>query len=210
MANDKLIVEEIYDVNESFDYDLIKEEVDGKKRYLIRGAFSKAGVVNKNKRFYPISVMTESINQSQDAIKSSKMVGELEHPNSPKINLERIALKINEMSLAKDGTVFGEMEVIDTPCGKTLKTLIDSGIGLGVSTRGTGSVKKIKRQVSEGIFEEVLEVQPNFKLRAIDVVFDPSAGEFGSPTFMAEGLDWDNGVSKDKKTFGDVWNHLFG
>lgn len=209
MADDKLLIEEICDINENFDYKLIKEEVDGKKKYFIRGAFSKAGVVNKNKRYYPMSVMTESINESQTAIKASKMVGELEHPNSPKINLDRIAIKINEMSLAKDGTVFGEMEVIDTPCGKTLQTLIDSGIGLGVSTRGTGSVKKTRHEVREGIFEDVLEVQPNFKLRAIDIVFDPSAGEFGSPQFMAEGLDWDNEGSGSKTTFGDVWTDLF-
>lgn len=209
MADDKLLIEEICDINENFDYKLIKEEVDGKKKYFIRGPFSKAGVINKNHRYYPMSVMAESINESQTAIKASKMVGELEHPNSPKINLDRIAIKINEMSLAKDGTVFGEMEVIDTPCGKTLQTLIDSGIGLGVSTRGTGSVKKTRHEVREGIFEDVLEVQPNFKLRAIDIVFDPSAGEFGSPQFMAEGLDWDNEGSGSKTTFGDVWNDLF-
>lgn len=209
MADEKLLVEEICDTNENFDYKLIKEEVDGKKKYFIRGPFSKAGVINKNHRYYPMSVMAESINQSQETIKSSKMVGELEHPNSAKINLDRIAIKINEMSLSKDGTVFGEMEVLDTPCGKTLQTLIDSGIGLGVSTRGTGAVKKTRREVREGIFEEVFEVQSNFKLRAIDIVFDPSAGEFGSPQFMAEGLDWDNEGSESKQTFGAVWNHLF-
>lgn len=128
--------------------------------------------------------------------------------NSPKINIERISHKITNLQMMEDGTVVGEMEILtEMPCGKILKTLIDSGVGLAVSTRGTGSVKRSKIS-HDGITEDVLEVQPGFKLRAIDVVFDPSAGEFGSPKFIAEGAEFDTKPSK-KVVFGDVWKQLF-
>jgi hypothetical protein len=129
--------------------------------------------------------------------------------NSVKINLDRIAVKINQLSVANDGTMIGEMEILDTPCGKTLQTLVDSGIGLGVSTRGIGTVKKVRRQVQEGVFEEIAEVQPDYRLRAIDIVFDPSAGEYGNPNFVTEGLAFDNGVEKETKKLSEVWTFLF-
>lgn len=208
MADDKLLTEQLFETDDAFKYEIIKEDVNGKKKYLIRGSFSKAGVVNKNKRLYPRNVMAESLKECTEMMSQNRMVGELEHPASPKINLERISHKINKLELAEDGTLLGEMEVLDTPTGKILQTLIDSNVGLGVSTRGTGSVKKIKYQVKEGVFEDVLEVQPDFKLRAIDIVFDPSAGEFGTPQFVAEGLELFNEPS-NKITFGEVWGRLF-
>jgi len=208
MADDKLLTEQLFETDDAFRYEIIKEDVNGKKKYLIRGSFSKADVVNKNKRLYPRNVMAESLKECTEMMSQNRMVGELEHPASPKINLERISHKINKLELAEDGTLLGEMEVLDTPTGKILQTLIDSNVGLGVSTRGTGSVKKIKYQVKEGVFEDVLEVQPDFKLRAIDIVFDPSAGEFGTPQFVAEGLDLFNEPS-NKITFGEVWGRLF-
>lgn len=208
MADNKILTEELYDYYDDFKYQAITEEVGGKKKYFIRGPFSKGGVVNKNKRIYPVSVLKEQVDSCQDAIKSNRMVGELEHPSSPKINLERVALKVNELKMADDGTMLGEMEVLDTPLGKTLQTLIDSGVGLGVSTRGTGTVKKVKYKNEKGFFEDVNEVQPDFKLRAIDVVFDPSAGEAGTPQFVAEGLEIQPDNSS-KITFGDVWKQLF-
>lgn len=209
MADNKLLTEQFFENDDAFKYEIIKEEVGGKKKYLIRGSFSKAGVVNKNKRIYPKNVMEGSLTECMVMIGQNRMVGELEHPASPKINLERISHKINKLELANDGTLLGEMEVLDTPTGKILQTLIDSNVGLGVSTRGTGSVKKIKYQVKEGVFEDVLEVQPDFKLRAIDIVFDPSAGEYGTPQFVAEGLELFNNDTSNKITFGDVWGRLF-
>ena len=206
---EKLILEEINDSLDNFEYDVLKEEASGKKKYFIRGAFSKADVINKNKRVYPLKTLKESVDSCQPTIKEKKMVGELEHPQSVKINLDRIAVKINQLSVANDGTMIGEMEILDTPCGKTLQTLVDSGIGLGVSTRGVGTVKKIRRQVQEGVFEDVSEVQPDYRLRAIDIVFDPSAGEYGNPNFVTEGLAFDNGVEKETKKLSEVWTFLF-
>ena len=206
---EKLILEEINDSLDSFEYDVLKEEASGKKKYFIRGAFSKADVINKNKRVYPLKTLKESVDSCQPTIKEKKMVGELEHPQSVKINLDRIAVKINQLSVANDGTMIGEMEILDTPCGKTLQTLVDSGIGLGVSTRGVGTVKKVRRQVQEGVFEDVSEVQPDYRLRAIDIVFDPSAGEYGNPNFVTEGLAFDNGVEKETKKLSEVWTFLF-
>lgn len=206
---EKLILEEINDSLDNFEYDVLKEEASGKKKYFIRGAFSKADVINKNKRVYPLKTLKESVDSCQPTIKEKKMVGELEHPQSVKINLDRIAVKINQLSVANDGTMIGEMEILDTPCGKTLQTLVDSGIGLGVSTRGVGTVKKVRRQVQEGVFEDVSEVQPDYRLRAIDIVFDPSAGEYGNPNFVTEGLAFDNGVEKETKKLSEVWTFLF-
>lgn len=208
MANNKILTEELYDYYDDFKYQTVTEEVAGKKKYFIRGPFSKGGVVNKNKRVYPVSVLKEQVDSCQEAIKANRMVGELEHPSSPKINLERVALKVNELRMADDGTMLGEMEVLDTPLGKTLQTLIDSGVGLGVSTRGTGTTKKVKYRNENGMFEDVVEVQPDFKLRAIDVVFDPSAGEAGTPQFVAEGLEIQPQDGKTT-TFGAVWKQLF-
>ena len=80
MANNKILTEELYDYYDDFKYQTVTEEVAGKKKYFIRGPFSKGGVVNKNKRLYPVSVLKEQVEQCQEAIRSNRMVGELEHP----------------------------------------------------------------------------------------------------------------------------------
>lgn len=136
----------------------------------------------------------------------NRFVAQLEHPSSAKIDIEEIAAKITSLDMMEDGTVVGEMKILDTPKGKVVKTLIDEGVKLGVSTRGTGSVKKSRIMVSEGIEEDVLEVQPDFRMRAIDIVFDPSAGEFGSPDFISEGVNFNRAK---KKTVGNIFSESF-
>ena len=80
-----------------------------------------------------------------------------------------------------------------------------SGVKLGVSTRGNGSVKKVKMDLGEGVMEDVDLVQPGFRLYAIDVVFSPSASQFGRPDFLSEGY---NGGKPTKKLF-DIWKENF-
>lgn len=192
------------EVNESFKYDLLEEERRN-GNYYIRGVFSKADVINRNKRLYPRKILGEAVDTLQEAISAKGFVGELEHPSTPKINIDRISHMITKLSLMEDGSMVGEMKILDTPTGKILKALVDEGVYLGVSTRGTGSVVSKKY-----LGEEVKEVQDNFRLRAIDVVFEPSAGESGRPDFVVEGVTESGILLGGSSTFSKVWENIFG
>lgn len=206
MEENKIVSLDEYTELDSTTCQIITEEASNKeKHYVIRGCFSKAGVKNKNGRVYPIPVMKHAVEEAQKAIAEGRFVAECEHPASAKINLYEIAAKVNQLQMMDDGTVVGEMVILDTPKGKVIKTLVDEGVKLGVSTRGLGSVKKAKMNLGEGVMEDVLEVQPDFALRAIDIVFDPSAGEFGSPDFISEGVEFKN----NRPTLRQVWKSAF-
>lgn len=103
--------------------------------------------------------------------------------SSPKVNVERISHKITKMKMADDGAVIAEMTILDTPQGRILKKLIEGQVYLGVSTRALGGVRP-NPQLGEGI----VEVQPGLNMKAIDVVFDPSAGDDGRPDFVNESV----------------------
>lgn len=200
-----MVLDEYTEINDST-CQVLTEETAAGKSYKIRGCFSKAGVKNKNGRVYPVCVMKEAVEEAKKMMAENRFVAQLEHPASAKIDIEEIAAKITSLDMMEDGTVVGEMKILDTPKGKVVKTLIDEGVKLGVSTRGTGSVKKSRITVSEGIEEDVLEVQSDFRMRAIDIVFDPSAGEFGSPDFISEGVNFNK---KNSKKLFDVWKESF-
>lgn len=204
ILNKEIQLDEYVELDGNNSQIITEESASGEKTYKIKGCFSKAGVKNLNGRVYPVAVMKEAVNEAQKAIEEGRFIAELEHPQSAKINIAEIAAKVNSLAMMEDGTVVGEMKILDTPKGKIIKTLIDEGVKLGVSTRGSGAVKKTKMDLGEGIMEDVLEVQPGFKLFAIDVVFNPSAGEFGSPTFISEGVEFNK-----KQTIGSVFNRLF-
>lgn len=184
---------------------IITEEKEGKKTYKIRGCFSHAGVKNLNGRVYPRDVMQEAVDAAQEAIKDGRFIAELEHPSSLKINIAEIAAKVESLSMLGDGSVVGEMTILDTPKGKIIKELVDSGVKLGVSTRGNGSVKKTKMDLGEGVMEDVDLVQPGFRLHAIDIVFSPSASQYGKPDFISEGIEGQKSV---RKLF-DIWKENF-
>jgi len=203
---ENMILDEYTELNNSNCQILTEDSASGNKVYKIKGCFSKAGVKNKNGRVYPIPVMKHAVEEAQKAIADGRFIAECEHPQSAKINIYEIAAKVNQLQMMDDGTVVGEMVILDTPKGKVIKTLVDEGVKLGVSTRGMGSVKKSKMNLGEGVMEDVLEVQPDFALRAIDIVFDPSAGEFGSPDFISEGIEF----NKNKTTLKKIWSEAFG
>lgn len=185
----------------SQEYEILKEDIDrGQRTYRIRGVMSRAGSnnVNKNKRFYPIEVMKESINEVQEFIKANRFLGELDHPASPKINMDKISHKITKLQMAEDGSVLGEM-VPAGPYKDKLISIIEDGIGFGVSTRGTGNTRP-SRQLGEGI----VEVMPGYKLRAIDIVHDPSAGAY--PEVVKE--DTQN-IFTVPSRFKDIWDDVF-
>ena len=141
-------------------------EGKGKQQY-IKGVFLQSDVKNQNGRVYPFSVLHREVkNYNKKYVAKSRALGELGHPMGPTINLDRVSHLITE--LYEDGKNFiGKAKIMDTPNGKIVKNLLESGVRLGVSSRGLGTVKTNKQGVNE--------VQKDFVLSTIDVVADPSA-----------------------------------
>lgn len=181
----KLISEEVQNA------EYIVEDNNGKKDYKIRGIFLQSEIRNKNGRVYEKSILENEVNRyNREFINKKRAFGELGHPDSPTVNLERVSHMITK--LHPDGTNFiGEAKIMNTPYGKIVKGLIDEGAQLGVSSRGMGSL-----QTRGG----VNYVGRDFYLAtAADIVADPSA-----PDAFVEGIMeskewvWDNGVLVEK------------
>lgn len=148
--------------------EVVSESGEKKKNLFIEGIFLQGGVVNRNKRFYPIDVLEGEVNRYVgERITRGQGYGELGHPNGPQINLERVSHMTT--SLRRDGNNFiGKARIADTPYGNIAKGLMESGARLGVSSRGLGTLVPNK--------EGVNEVQRDFRLAAAaDIVADPSA-----------------------------------
>ena len=142
--------------------------VEGKeKQQYIKGIFMQSDIKNQNGRVYPFSVLKKQVKEfNEKFVKQDRALGELGHPSGPSVNLDRVSHIITE--LQEDGKNFiGKAKIIDTPNGKIVKNLLESGVRLGVSSRGLGSVKTNK--------EGVNEVQDDFVLSTVDIVSDPSA-----------------------------------
>ena len=142
--------------------------VEGKeKQQYIKGIFMQSDIKNQNGRVYPFSVLKKEVrNFNEKYVKQDRALGELGHPMGPTVNLDRVSHVITE--LIEDGKNFvGKAKIIDTPNGKIVKNLLESGVRLGVSSRGLGSVKTNKNGVNE--------VQDDFVLSTVDIVSDPSA-----------------------------------
>lgn len=171
----KLLIEDTDQV------EVIKEDVGApEKKYYIQGIFAQSEVENRNGRRYPKSVMESAVSKYQRLIDEKKSGSELNHPDQPNVNLERISHIIE--SLSWDGNnVMGRARITPhTPCGGVAKALIDEGYRLGVSTRGLGTL-------SEKNGARI--VQSDFVLTAIDIVGDPSAPEAFVEGIM-EDADW--------------------
>jgi hypothetical protein len=158
------LIREVYDT-----VSLITEGSLGKgKNYFIEGVFLQAELKNRNGRMYPEQVMDKEVQRyCEEYIDKNRAYGELGHPDSPSINLDRVSHMI--VSLKKEGTNYiGKAKILDTPMGKIAKGLLDGGANLGVSSRALGSLKSN----SDG----VQIVQDDFMLStAADIVADPSA-----------------------------------
>lgn len=182
----KLFTEQIEDVK------FIVEEKNGKKNLFIEGIFMQAEKVNGNGRKYRVETLEREVKRYTDKfIKENRALGELGHPNGPSINLDRVSHKIVE--LKQNGTDFyGKALVLDTPMGNIARNLIESGVQLGVSTRGMGSLKSV---------DGIMEVQDDFYLAtAADIVAEPSAPDAFVQGIM-EGVEWvwDNGLLKAQR-----------
>ena len=142
--------------------------VEGKgKSHYIKGIFMQSDIQNQNGRVYPYSVLKKEVkNYTKKYVNEGRALGELGHPMGPTINLDRVSHLITE--LEEDGKNFvGKAKIMDTPNGKIVKNLLESGVRLGVSSRGLGSIKTNKKGVNE--------VQKDFVLSTVDIVADPSA-----------------------------------
>ena len=177
----KLISEEIQDV----EY-ICEEKDNGKKNYKIKGVFMQADIKNRNGRVYPYEILENEVKRyNKDYVGQNRAFGELGHPEGPTVNLERASHMIT--SLIPDGKNFiGEAKILKTPMGNIVKSLMDEGAKLGVSSRGMGSLDQ-KNGANY--------VRNDFYLAtAADIVADPSA-----PNALVEGIMegkewiWNNG-----------------
>jgi len=159
----KLIRENIEEVKY-----LTESTESGKKNLYITGPFLVYDRPNKNNRFYSKDILSrEADRYNEEYVKTNRALGELGHPDTPSINLERVSHKIVE--LTDNGEAFvGKALILETPYGQIVKNFIDSGVNLGVSSRGMGSLQPTK--------EGYNMVQDDFRLAtAADIVADPSA-----------------------------------
>ena len=165
----------------------IVEDRDGKKRHVIEGVFMQANKQNRNKRIYEGKVLRKAVDEYVDTqVKTGRAVGELNHPEGPSINLDKVSHRILSLEWQGDD-VIGKALVLDTPMGKIVQNLLEGGVQLGVSSRGMGSL--IQK-------EGVAHVASDFVLSTVDIVQDPSAPNAFVNGIM-EGYDW---VKK-----GDDW-----
>jgi len=165
---------------------ITEEKANGKKDYKIKGIFMQADIKNKNGRVYPMEILQKEVKRyNEEFINEKRAYGELGHPEGPTINLERASHMIT--ALYADGKNFiGEAKILATPMGEIVKTLMDEGAKLGVSSRGMGSLEEKKDGASY--------VRNDFYLAtAADIVSDPSAPSAFVEGIM-EGKEW-------------VWNH---
>jgi Prohead core protein serine protease len=170
------LIKEIY---ETVNY--ITEDSSGKKELYIEGPFLVAEKKNKNGRLYEFNTMKKEVHRyTEEFINKHRAFGELGHPDSPTINLDRVSHMI--VGLREEGTQWiGKAKILETPMGQIARQLIEGGAQLGVSSRGMGSLKNVNG---------VNVVQPDFYLAtAADIVADPSApGAFVQG--IMEGKEW--------------------
>jgi len=170
----------IKEITEDVQY-ITEEGPDGKKQLFIEGVFLQSNLQNRNGRVYPKSVMEKEVHRYiKEQVDTKRAYGELGHPDGPNINLDRVSHMI--VSLKSEGNNWiGKAKILDTPMGNIASNLIKEGAGLGVSSRGLGSLVE-----KNGINE----VQDDFMLAtAGDIVADPSAPDAYVQGIM-EGREW--------------------
>lgn len=143
----------------------LTESVGDKKNYFIEGIFMQGNLKNRNGRIYPSELLEkEMVRYDGSYIKTNRAIGELGHPEGPKINEDRISHLIVDMN-KKGDDFYGKAKVLSTPMGNIVKTLMDEGVKIGVSTRGLGEVRKN--------YNGIMEVA-SYHLVTVDIVTDPS------------------------------------
>ncbi len=154
-------------------------------RLIVRGVLQRAEAKNQNGRIYPREILErEAKKYKKEFIAQRRAMGELDHPDSSVVNLQNVSHNVKDMHFEGDN-LLGTVEVLSTPAGNILKELFKSGIKLGISSRGMGSVETVTENG-----DQVTQVQPDFELIAFDFVSNPSThGAFMYP--MNESIDKD-------------------
>jgi len=149
-----------------------KDEHNGKSLYM-KGICIQGGVKNANQRVYPVNEIQRAVSTLNDQVTGGySVLGEVDHPEGLNINLDRVSHMVNEMWM--DGpNGYGKMKILPTPMGQLVKTMLESGVKLGVSSRGSGNVKEDgSGQVSD------------FEIITVDIVAQPSApGAYPEPIY---------------------------
>ena len=153
---------------------IVVEGTEGKDLYM-KGICIQGGVKNANERVYPVSEIEKAVQTLNEQITSGySVLGEVDHPDDLKVNLDRVSHMITEMWM--DGpNGYGKLKILPTPMGQLVKTMLESGVKLGVSSRGSGNVNEANGHVSD------------FEIVTVDVVAQPSAPN-AYPKAIYEGL----------------------
>lgn len=181
----------------SYSPEMIKEsrEKNGGK-VIMKGILQKAETLNQNGRVYPISILEREVRNYQKFIRENRALGECDHPDSSVVELKKVSHIIREAWM-EGNTCYGTVEILDTPMGKILQSLTESGVTLGISSRGVGSTKR------DG---DSQVVQEDFQLICWDFVAEPSTpGAF----MMAEGKKISDEDLKKTFTRGDRIDRVF-
>ena len=171
-------------------------------RLVMSGILQKAGTLNQNGRVYPADVLEREVRNYQKFITEGRALGELDHPDSSVVELKNVSHVVRSAHM-DDGIVYGTIEVLETPNGKILQSLVESGIKIGISSRGVGSTQKTGSHVT---------VQPDFQLICWDIVSEPSTpGAFvmkeGRDLSPEEILQVKNYFGKERRVY-DIMNKI--
>lgn len=180
-----------------YDQDMIVEskEMNGGK-IILKGILQKADALNQNGRIYPKPILDREIRNYQKFIKENRALGECDHPDSSVVNLKNASHIVRSAYMEGD-VCYGTVELLDTPSGKILQSLVESGVTLGISSRGVGSTKR------DGDFQIV---QDDFQLICWDFVSEPSTpGAF----MMNEGRSINEDELKKHFTKSDKLYRIF-
>lgn len=152
-----------------------KDEGNNKKSLYMKGIFIQGNIRNANERIYPVEEITNAVKTLNEQLREgNSILGEVDHPDDLKINLDRVSHMITEMDM--DGANgYGKLKIIPTPMGQVISTMLENGVKLGVSSRGSGNVDESTGKVSD------------FEIVTVDIVAQPSAPQ-AYPKAIYEGL----------------------
>ena len=165
---------------------IVEKKEDGSKKYAIEGVFMQSESKNRNGRIYPKKIMESAVSKYVDEqVSQNRAVGELNHPEGPTVNLDKVSHLITDLRW-EGNDVVGKAQILDTPMGQIVKGLLEGGVNLGVSTRGMGSLEQRGN---------AMYVKDDFTLSTVDIVQDPSAPNAFVNGIM-EGVEWvwSNGI----------------
>ena len=148
------------------------DDKNGKKNLYLKGIAIQGGIRNANQRVYPVSEISNAVKTLNDQIQNGySVLGEVDHPDDLKVNLDRVSHMITDMWM--DGpNGYGKMKILPTPMGNLIRTMLEAGVKLGVSSRGSGNVNERSGEVSD------------FEIITVDVVAQPSApGAYPTPVY---------------------------